>query len=114
MNNDSTDIMTGNSNEIRPHPSENEGVWVGVGEASELYDNFLELKRQEYLASGHLTKFYEDFPEYKLSNKFSERVKYLDSKPTITYKEECELKTKSEWLSNKFPKTGSQKISQKN
>ena len=83
MSNDSTDIMTGNSNEIRPHPSENEGVWVGVGEAN------------------------------KLSNKISERVKYLDSKPTITYKEECELKTKSEWLSNKFPKTGSQKISQK-
>ena len=83
MDNDSIDILTGNSNEIRPHPPENEGVWVGVGEASELYDNFLELKRQEYLASGHLTKFYEVYPEI---------VK---------------------WASNKFPKTGSQKISQK-
>ena len=40
MDNDLTDIMTGNSNEIRPHPSENEGVWVGVGEANKLLNNF--------------------------------------------------------------------------
>ena len=40
MNNDSTAIRTGNFNEIRPHPSENEGVWVGVGEASKLSNKF--------------------------------------------------------------------------
>ena len=47
MDNDSIDIRTGNSNEIRPHPSENEGVWVGVGEASKLYDNFSETGSQK-------------------------------------------------------------------
>ena len=72
-----------NFNEIDPHAPLRDEDGIGVGDSN------------------------------KLSNKISERVKYLDSKPTITYKEECELKTKSEWLSNKFPKTGSQKISQK-
>ena len=40
MSNDSTDIRTGNFNEIRPHPPENEGVWVGVGEANKLSNKF--------------------------------------------------------------------------
>ena len=79
MDNDLTDIMTGNSNEIRPHPPENEWVWVGVGEANKLSNNFpnlqsyLEAVKEEYLASGHLTKFYEDYPEIVkwASNNFS-------------------------------------------
>ena len=63
-------ILTQKSNSFETHPTENRGCGIGVGEADKLY------------------------------NKILKRVKELDKSPTITYREECELKEKQIWLNN--------------